>query len=63
MKIYDSHWQGLTLLLLNTICPDLANSVAPDQLAALFAYVCEFIAEAGSSNPIGWKLEEGKSTW
>ena len=59
----------LTLLLLNTICPVLANSVDPDQLAseeanwsgsALFVikYV-NFYRKPGSSNLIGWKLEVG----
>ena len=60
---------SLTLLLLNTTCPVLANSVDPDQLAseeakwsgsALFVikYV-NFNQKHGSSNPIGWKLELG----
>ena len=59
----------LTLLLLNMICPVLANSVDPDQLAsdeanwsgsALFAikYV-NFYQKPGSSNLLGWKLEVG----
>ena len=59
----------LTLLLLNTSCPVLANSVDPDQLAseetnwsgsALFVikYV-NFYQKPGSSNLIGWKLEVG----
>ena len=59
----------LTLLLLNTTCPVLANSVDPDQLAseeanwsgsALFVikYV-NFYQKPGSSNLIGWKLEVG----
>ena len=59
----------LTLHLLNTTCPVLANSVDPDQLAseeanwsesALFVikYV-NFYLNAGSSNLIGWKLEVG----
>ena len=58
---------SLTLLLLNTTCPVLANSEAPDQLAseeanwsgsALFVirYV-NFYQKPGSSNLIGWKLE------
>ena len=57
----------LALLLLNTTCPVLANSVDPDQLAseeanwsgsALFVikYV-NFYQKPGSSNLIGWKLE------
>ena len=60
---------ALTLLLLNTLCPVLANSVDPDQLAseeanwsgsALFVinYV-NFYKTAGSSSLIGWKLEPG----
>ena len=59
----------LTLLLLNTTCPVLANSVDPDQLAseeanwsrsALFVikYV-NFYQKLGSSDLIGWKLEVG----
>ena len=59
----------LTLLLLITSCPVLANSVDPDQLAseeanwsgsALFVitYV-NFYQKLGSSNLIGWKLEVG----
>ena len=61
--------QNLTLLLLNTTCPVLANSVDPDQLAyeeanwsgsALFVvkYV-NFYQKPESSNLIGWKLEAG----
>ena len=57
----------LTLLLLNTTCPVLANSVDPDQLASeeanwsrsalfLIKYV-NFYQKPGSSNLIGWKLE------
>ena len=57
----------LTLLLQNTTCPVLTNSVDPDQLAsanwsgsALFVikYV-NFYQKRGSSNLIGWKLEVG----
>ena len=59
----------LTLLLLNTTCPVLTNSVDPDQLAseeanwsgsALFVvkYV-KFYQKPKSSNLIGWKLEVG----
>ena len=59
----------LTILLLNTTSPVLANSVNPDQLAfeeanwsgsALFfiKYV-DFHQKPGSSNLIGWKLEVG----
>ena len=60
--------QILNLLLLNTTCPVLANSVDPDQLAseanwsgsALFVikYV-NFYQKPDSSNLIGWKLEVG----
>ena len=59
----------LTLLMLSTTCPVLANSVDPDQLAseeanrsgsALFVikYV-NFYQKPGSNNLIGWKLEVG----
>ena len=62
-------WWCLTLLLLNTTCPVLANSVDPDQLAseeanwsgsALFVikYV-NFYQKSGSSNLIGRKVEVG----
>ena len=69
-------WQKLllilTLLLLNTTRPVLANSVDPDQLAseeanwsgsALFVikYV-NFSQKPGSSNLIGWKLEVGMAS-
>ena len=57
----------LTLLLLITSCPVLANSVDPDQLAseeanwsesALFVIkYMNFYQKLGSSNLIGWKLE------
>ena len=61
--------QILTLLLVNTTCPVLANSVDPDQLAsseanwsgsALFVikYV-KFCQKPGSSNLISCKLEMG----
>ena len=60
----------LTLFLLNTTCPVLANSVDPDQLAseeanwsgsALFVikYVNFYKKIKRSSNLIGWKLENG----
>ena len=59
----------LTLLLLSTTCPALANSVDPDQLAsseanwsgsALFVIQYENLyQQPGSSNLIGWKLEVG----
>ena len=63
----------LTLLLLNTTCPVLANSVDPDQLAseednwsgsALFAikYV-NIKQQPGSSNLIGWKLDVGVASY
>ena len=59
----------LTLLLLYTTCPVLANSVDPDQLASeeanlsgsvffVIKYV-NFYQKPGSSNLIGWKLEVG----
>ena len=59
----------LILLMLNTTCPVLANSVDPDQLASVEAnwsgsaliaikYV-NLYQETGSSNLIGWKLEVG----
>ena len=59
----------LTNLLLNTACPDLANSVDPDQLAseeanwsrsALFIIKnVNFCQKLGSSNLIGCKLKVG----
>ena len=59
----------LTLLLLNTACPVLANSVDPDQLASEEAnwsgsaqFVIKYMhlhQKPGSSNLIGWKLEVG----
>ena len=59
----------LTLPLLNTTCPVLANSVDPDQLAskeanwsrsALFAIMYVNLSQQpGSSNLIGWKLQVG----
>ena len=63
----------LTLLLLNTTCLVLANSVDPDQLAseeanwsgsALFVikYV-NFYQKPRSSNLIGWKLEMGVASF
>ena len=59
----------LTLLLPNTTCPVLANTVDPDQLAseevnwsesALFVikYV-NYDQKPGLNNLIGWKLEVG----
>ena len=61
--------ENLTLLMLSTTCPVLANSVDPDQLAseeanwsgtALFVikYV-NFYQKPGSSNLIGRKSEVG----
>ena len=64
------HYSLLTLLLLNTKCPVLANSVDSDQLAeanwsesALFfiKYV-NFYQKPGSINLIGWKLEVGMAS-
>ena len=59
----------LTLLLLNTTCPVLANSIDPDQLASEEAnrsgsalFVIKYVniyQKSGSSNQIGWKLEVG----
>ena len=56
---------NLTLLLLNTTCPVLANSVDPDQVASeeanwsgsaqfIIKYV-HFYQKPGSSNLIPWK--------
>ena len=69
IKLYQNIPYVLTLLLLITSCPVLANIVDPDQLAsseanwsgsALFVikYV-NFYQKLGSSNLIGWKLEVG----
>ena len=59
----------LTLLLLNTTCPVLANSVDPDQLASEGANwsgsaqfvikYANFYQKPGSNNVISWKLEVG----
>ena len=75
-QVFTDDWQcnsgrfpTVTLYLLKTTCPVLANSVDPDQLAseeanwsgsALFAikYV-NFYQKPRSSNLIGWKLEVG----
>ena len=65
----DLYLYILTILLLNTTCPVLANSVDPDQLASseakwsgsglfVIKYV-NFYEKPGSSNLIGWKLEVG----
>ena len=62
----------LTLLLLNTTCPVLANSADTDQLASkeanwsrsvlfVIKYV-NFYRKPRSSNLIGWKLEVGKAS-
>ena len=51
----------LTLLLVNTTCPVVANSVDPDQLASelfVIKYV-NFYQNLWSSNLIDWKLEVG----
>ena len=60
---------SLTLLLLNTTCLGLANSVDPDQLASSEAnwsgsalFVIKFVnfyQKPGSNNLIVWKLEVG----
>ena len=62
----------LILLLLNTTCPVLANSVGPDQLASEEAnwsgstlFVIKYVnvyQTLGSSNLIGWKLEVGAAS-
>ena len=63
----------LTLLLLSTTCPVLANSVDPDQFASeeanwsgsllfVIKYV-NFYQKPGSSNRIGWKLEVGVASY
>ena len=59
----------LTILLLNTICPVLANSVDPDQLASEEAnwsgpalFVIKYVnlyQKPGLNNLIGWKLDVG----
>ena len=58
----------LTVLLMNTTCPVLANSIDPDQLASeanwsgsalLVTKYMNFYQQPGSSNLIGWKLEVG----
>ena len=63
----STYRQVFILLLLNTTCPVLSNSVDPDQLSsseanwsgsALFAikYV-NLYQQSASSDLIGWKLE------
>ena len=69
MSFIDLSWNYLTLLLLNTTCPVLANSVDPDQLAfeeanwsgsALFVIIyVNFYQKPRLSNLTGWKLEVG----
>ena len=65
-------FECLTLLLLNTTCSVLANSVDPDQLASeetnwsesarfVIKYV-NFYQKTRSSNLIGWKLEMGMAS-
>ena len=64
--------QPLTLLLLNTTCPVLANSADPDQLASeeanwsgsglfVIKYV-NFYLKSESRNLIGWKLDVGMAS-
>ena len=63
------HNTDSTLLLLNTTCPVLANSIDPDQLASneanssgsalFFIKYVNFYQKRGLSNLIGWKLEVG----
>ena len=49
----------LTLLLLNTTCPVLANSVDPDLWIYTVIKNVNFYQKPRSSNLIGWKLEVG----
>ena len=68
---YPHHFFFFNLLLLNTTCPVLANSVDLDQLAseeanwsgsALFAIqYLNLYEQLGSSNTIGCKLEVGQA--
>ena len=64
VSVYDQQIFLLTLLLPNTTCPVLANSVDPEEAnwsgSALFVikYV-NFYQKPRSSNLIGWKLEVG----
>ena len=63
----------LTLLMLNTTCSVLVNSVDPDQLASkkptdlyLHCFVIRYVnfyQKLGSSNLIGWKLEVGLASF
>ena len=69
MPHLEEYQMALTLLLLNTTCPVLANSVDPNQLAseeanwsgsALFVIKnVNLYKQFGSSNLIRWKLEVG----
>ena len=75
-KFYQTHliqwYNALTLLLLNTTCSILANSVDPDQLASEEAnwsgsalFVIKYLnlyEQLESSNLIGWKLEVGMAS-
>ena len=61
---------ALTLLLLNTTHPVLANSVVPDQLASNWSWSALFVIKyvifyqkPRSSNLIGWKLEVGMAIY
>ena len=64
-----ARYTSLTLLLLNTTYPVLANSVDPGQLAsedANWSGSAQFVImyanlyqQSGSSNLTGWKLEMG----
>ena len=61
MKRWIHAISSLTLLLLNTTCHVLANSVDPDQLASelfVIKYV-NFYQKPRSSSLIDWKLEVG----
>ena len=70
--VMDFFYFLLTLVLLNTSCPVLANSVDPDQLASdrsqliwlytVIKYV-NFYQKPGSSNLIGWNLEMGVASY
>ena len=71
-QFYRIPTSPLTLLLLNTACPVLANSVDPDQLGSeeangsgsaqfVIKYV-NFYQKPGSSNLIGWKSEVGMAS-
>ena len=75
MEIFASFYLELllTLLLLSTTCPVLANSVDPDQLASEEAnwsgsalFVIKYVnlyKKPGSNNLIGWKLEVGVASY